>query len=158
MMAPRPHNTIFHPMHPPSTSSELASSVPREPEPSSSQVSRGNLPNSDDDGDDDVRLVRRQSRTSAGAAAAGHHRDGPTAAAPSSSSSQQSKAKAAAVSEAPAGAVPFSLSLTLRNSGSVARDHLASERTFLAYVRTSLSFASAGVGPSLPLPPSLSIL
>ncbi|KAI9441765.1 hypothetical protein H4582DRAFT_1810371, partial [Lactarius indigo] len=27
----------------------------------------------------------------------------------------------------------------------VARDHLASERTFLAYVRTSLSFASAGV-------------
>ncbi|KAI0299596.1 hypothetical protein BC826DRAFT_896186, partial [Russula brevipes] len=36
-------------------------------------------------------------------------------------------------------------SLTLKNTGSVARDHLASERTFLAYVRTSLSFASAGV-------------
>ncbi|KAI0291789.1 hypothetical protein B0F90DRAFT_1647952, partial [Multifurca ochricompacta] len=33
----------------------------------------------------------------------------------------------------------------LQNTGSVARDHLASERTFLAYVRTSLSFASAGV-------------
>jgi uncharacterized membrane protein YidH (DUF202 family) len=46
--------------------------------------------------------------------------------------------------------VPFSISLTLRNTGSVARDHLASERTFLAYVRTSLSFASAGVGPSIP--------
>ncbi|KAI0039005.1 hypothetical protein FA95DRAFT_1567397 [Auriscalpium vulgare] len=37
------------------------------------------------------------------------------------------------------------LSLTLQNTGSVARDHLASERTFLAYVRTSLAFASAGV-------------
>jgi len=36
-------------------------------------------------------------------------------------------------------------SLTLENSGSVARDHLASERTFLAYVRTSLAIASAGV-------------
>ncbi|KAG5648380.1 hypothetical protein DXG03_004954 [Asterophora parasitica] len=38
------------------------------------------------------------------------------------------------------------ISLTLENSGSVARDHLASERTFLAYVRTSLAIASAGVG------------
>ena len=37
-------------------------------------------------------------------------------------------------------------SLTLQNSGSVARDHLASERTFLAYVRTSLTIASMGVG------------
>jgi hypothetical protein len=36
--------------------------------------------------------------------------------------------------------------LTLVNSGSVARDHLACERTFLAYVRTSLSIASMGVG------------
>ncbi|KAK7689871.1 hypothetical protein QCA50_006510 [Cerrena zonata] len=36
-------------------------------------------------------------------------------------------------------------SLTLQNSGSVARDHLASERTFLAYVRTSLTIASMGV-------------
>ncbi|KAI9510135.1 hypothetical protein F5148DRAFT_947865, partial [Russula earlei] len=36
-------------------------------------------------------------------------------------------------------------SLTLQNTGSVARDHLASERTFLAYVRTSLSFSGAGV-------------
>jgi hypothetical protein len=51
------------------------------------------------------------------------------------------------VSPAPA-ARPFGLSLTLQNTGSVARDHLASERTFLAYVRTSLSFASAGVGTS----------
>lgn len=36
--------------------------------------------------------------------------------------------------------------LVLQNSGSVARDHLASERTFLAYVRTSLAIASTGVG------------
>jgi len=35
--------------------------------------------------------------------------------------------------------------LTLENSGSVARDHLAAERTYLAYVRTSLSIASTGV-------------
>lgn len=35
--------------------------------------------------------------------------------------------------------------LRLENSGSVARDHLASERTFLAYVRTSLAIASSGV-------------
>lgn len=40
------------------------------------------------------------------------------------------------------------LTLTLENSGSVARDHLASERTFLAYVRTSLTMSSAGVGTS----------
>ncbi|KAG5721326.1 hypothetical protein E4T56_gene17733, partial [Termitomyces sp. T112] len=40
----------------------------------------------------------------------------------------------------------FSPALTLENSGSVARDHLASERTFLAYVRTSLLSASTGVG------------
>lgn len=37
------------------------------------------------------------------------------------------------------------VSLTLQNSGSVARDHLALERTFLAYTRTSLALASAGV-------------
>jgi Domain of unknown function (DUF202) len=36
--------------------------------------------------------------------------------------------------------------LVLQNSGSVARDHLASERTFLAYVRTSLTIATTGVG------------
>ena len=39
--------------------------------------------------------------------------------------------------------------LRLENSGSVARDHLASERTFLAYMRTSLAIASSGVGGSL---------
>ena len=39
----------------------------------------------------------------------------------------------------------FRPSLVLQNTGSVARDHLASERTFLAYVRTSLGMASAGV-------------
>ncbi|KAF9454827.1 hypothetical protein P691DRAFT_655211 [Macrolepiota fuliginosa MF-IS2] len=37
------------------------------------------------------------------------------------------------------------VSLSLQNSGSVARDHLALERTFLAYMRTSLAIASAGV-------------
>ncbi|TFK70365.1 hypothetical protein BDN72DRAFT_839069 [Pluteus cervinus] len=37
------------------------------------------------------------------------------------------------------------VSMTLENSGSVARDHLASERTFLAYLRTSLAIASSGV-------------
>jgi len=40
----------------------------------------------------------------------------------------------------------LSPTLTLKNSGSVARDHLASERTWLAYVRTSLAIASTGVG------------
>ncbi|KAI6147266.1 hypothetical protein BKA82DRAFT_4151633 [Pisolithus tinctorius] len=42
-------------------------------------------------------------------------------------------------------AAPFKLSLVLENKGNVARDHLASERTYLAYVRTSLACASAGV-------------
>lgn len=36
--------------------------------------------------------------------------------------------------------------MVLENSGSVARDHLACERTYLAYVRTSLAIASTGVG------------
>ena len=40
----------------------------------------------------------------------------------------------------------FNPSIVLQNCGSVARDHLASERTFLAYVHTSLSLSSAGVG------------
>lgn len=35
--------------------------------------------------------------------------------------------------------------MTLENNGSVARDHLASERTYLAYVRTSLTIVSTGV-------------
>jgi hypothetical protein len=34
----------------------------------------------------------------------------------------------------------------LENRGSVARDHLASERTFLAWLRTSLALASIGIG------------
>ena len=42
----------------------------------------------------------------------------------------------------------YNPTLTLENAGSVARDHLASERTFLAYVRTSLTIASTGVGAS----------
>ncbi|KAF8635861.1 hypothetical protein AX15_000053 [Amanita polypyramis BW_CC] len=45
---------------------------------------------------------------------------------------------------APAGLVS-KVSLTLQNSGSVARDHLALERTFLAYLRTSLAIVTAGV-------------
>ncbi|EIN12482.1 hypothetical protein PUNSTDRAFT_61368 [Punctularia strigosozonata HHB-11173 SS5] len=35
--------------------------------------------------------------------------------------------------------------MVLTNSGSVARDHLAGERTFLAYVRTSIAITSMGV-------------
>ena len=42
----------------------------------------------------------------------------------------------------------LSPSLRLANIGSVARDHLASERTFLSYVRTSLAISMAGVGTS----------
>ncbi|KAG2227862.1 hypothetical protein INT45_002100 [Circinella minor] len=40
----------------------------------------------------------------------------------------------------------FSASILLENTGSVARDHLANERTFLAWLRTSLSTISVGVG------------
>ncbi|CAG8480395.1 5159_t:CDS:2, partial [Dentiscutata heterogama] len=36
-------------------------------------------------------------------------------------------------------------SLVLENKASVARDHLANERTFLAWLRTSLSFISIGI-------------
>lgn len=43
------------------------------------------------------------------------------------------------------------LSFVLENKGSVARDHLASERTYLAYVRTSLACAGAGVGACVPV-------
>lgn len=40
----------------------------------------------------------------------------------------------------------LSLTADLDNTkGSVARDHLANERTFLAWLRTSLSFSSAYV-------------
>lgn len=35
--------------------------------------------------------------------------------------------------------------MELENKGSVARDHLALERTFLAWLRTSLAFASIGI-------------
>jgi len=36
----------------------------------------------------------------------------------------------------------------VRNSGSVARDHLANERTFLAWARTGMAFVALGVGIS----------
>ena len=36
--------------------------------------------------------------------------------------------------------------LFLENAGCVARDHLASERTFLSYVRTSLATSMTGIG------------
>ncbi|KAF8645918.1 hypothetical protein AX16_007480 [Volvariella volvacea WC 439] len=40
----------------------------------------------------------------------------------------------------------WGLYLRLENVGIVARDHLALERTFLSYIRTSLALTSAGVG------------
>ncbi|KAJ3568376.1 hypothetical protein NP233_g5756 [Leucocoprinus birnbaumii] len=43
------------------------------------------------------------------------------------------------------GGNPDEVSLRLQNTGSVARDHLALERTFLSYTRTSLAIASGGV-------------
>jgi hypothetical protein len=115
------------------------------------RVPRGTRPNSDDN--DDVRLTHSQSHASA---EAGHPNPGrmveASALAPSSSQPKTDNASVPAVVGAgtPNPNVPFSVSLTLRNTGSVACDHLASERTFLAYVRTSLSFASACVGPSHP--------
>ncbi|KAI7883731.1 hypothetical protein K492DRAFT_111912, partial [Lichtheimia hyalospora FSU 10163] len=39
----------------------------------------------------------------------------------------------------------YSQSLLLENTASVARDHLANERTFLAWLRTSISLITVGV-------------
>lgn len=155
-------------MHPSSAiSSELTTSGLRAPQPSPIRITR---PNSDDenDDDDDVRLTHSHSRATSGEAdhadsdpnpdpaVTGTGRAPAPAPAPAPSSAQPKADNDSVPAAAGAGAgtpnVPFSISLTLRNTGSVARDHLASERTFLAYVRTSLSFASAGVGASHPLP------
>lgn len=38
------------------------------------------------------------------------------------------------------------IAVELENTGSTARDHLANERTWLAYIRTSLAIAGTGVG------------
>ncbi|KAI7907913.1 uncharacterized protein BX663DRAFT_492388 [Cokeromyces recurvatus] len=40
----------------------------------------------------------------------------------------------------------YSSSIYLENKASVARDHLANERTYLAWLRTSLSIISVGIG------------
>lgn len=37
------------------------------------------------------------------------------------------------------------IQVKLQNTASVARDHLANERTYLAWLRTSLTFSSAGI-------------
>ncbi|KAI8356763.1 hypothetical protein EDC96DRAFT_597228 [Choanephora cucurbitarum] len=39
-----------------------------------------------------------------------------------------------------------SLSITLENKGNTARDHLANERTYLAWFRTSLTLVTLGIG------------
>ncbi|KAK6988633.1 hypothetical protein R3P38DRAFT_3443444 [Favolaschia claudopus] len=62
---------------------------------------------------------------------------------PSRPSSRISHSLPFDIDEAPPHSFP--ISLVLENSGSVARDHLASERTFLAYMRTSLAVAFAAV-------------
>ncbi|OBZ82322.1 hypothetical protein A0J61_09630, partial [Choanephora cucurbitarum] len=40
----------------------------------------------------------------------------------------------------------YSLSITLENKGNTARDHLANERTYLAWFRTSLTLVTLGIG------------
>ena len=68
-----------------------------------------------------------------------------------SHSQAEARLDAANVSKSPSNPLVklvSSISLKLENNGSVARDHLASERTFLAYVRTSLGCATMGVGTS----------
>ncbi|KAI8329585.1 hypothetical protein BD560DRAFT_361109, partial [Blakeslea trispora] len=40
----------------------------------------------------------------------------------------------------------YSLSINLENKGNTARDHLANERTYLAWFRTSLTLVTLGIG------------
>lgn len=46
----------------------------------------------------------------------------------------------------PTGLLAQFSSLSLENTGAVARDHMANERTFLAWLRTSLSLVTIGIG------------
>lgn len=146
---------------PTSFEEEEGPSVPPVPQPTPTRTGSSQEA-SDDDGDEDVEhgispstlhhgdfvsekksksYQRRQRRNSLPVVPPlrDHHKDSGGA------------VKAAALSaklkaKSPRSREGYHISLILTNSGSVARDHLASERTFLAYVRTSLALASTGVG------------
>jgi hypothetical protein len=128
-----------HSRNPPSTSSQPANTRPRSP------LSLSKHPDSPASSDNEThRPPPQHSRTRTDADDSRERLSIPT---PSAQRKVDGDGDVSAAAR-----LPLRLSLTLQNKGSVARDHLASERTFLAYVRTSLAFASAGVG-TLPPPP-----